>query len=410
MKLVILSANYPFGNAGDNNFLKNEIDALSSSFDNIVILSTGNGDLKQLPTCVKPIQVSTRLNIFKAFKALLLCSGKRSKLAGKEYKSLYPDHSWRVRFMRIFRYNYMYTCLSKQLKRECSDADLVYSYWLSSRTFAALVAKEKNIIRCPVISRAHGFDLYLERGEVAFRKYIGSNIDAVVFISNYGFNYYRNKICPLLTKTSQLKVEYLGVNKSATEKNYSGSDVLRIVTCSNIVAVKRLDIIIKALGMIEGFDIAWTHFGGGSDEGAILDLARQVLDNKSNVSYKFMGACSNEAIQQYYNQNEIDLFINCSDSEGIPVSIMEAISFGIPVICRDVGGNSEINKGENDGYLLPTDADEKGFCEAIKNFYYLPYESKLKRRSEMLKIFEENFSRKSIDSFVQYLIDLAGKH
>lgn len=40
-----------------------------------------------------------------------------------------------------------------------------------------------------------------------------------------------------------------------------------------------------------------------------------------------------------------------SDSEGIPVSIMEAMSFGIPVIARNVGGMSEIVNEEN-GLLL----------------------------------------------------------
>ena len=32
------------------------------------------------------------------------------------------------------------------------------------------------------------------------------------------------------------------------------------------------------------------------------------------------------------------IFINMSDSEGVPVSIMEALSIGIPVIARAVGG------------------------------------------------------------------------
>lgn len=46
-----------------------------------------------------------------------------------------------------------------------------------------------------------------------------------------------------------------------------------------------------------------------------------------------------------------------SDSEGIPVSIMEAMSFGIPVIARNVGGMSEIVNEEN-GLLLENDDAE----------------------------------------------------
>ena len=42
------------------------------------------------------------------------------------------------------------------------------------------------------------------------------------------------------------------------------------------------------------------------------------------------------------NYLHIDLFINTSSSEGVPVSIMEALSVGIPIIATDVGGTKEI--------------------------------------------------------------------
>lgn len=48
-----------------------------------------------------------------------------------------------------------------------------------------------------------------------------------------------------------------------------------------------------------------------------------------------------------------DLFLLASDSEGISVSILEAMSTGLPVVVTDVGGNREIvNDGET-GYLVP---------------------------------------------------------
>ena len=50
--------------------------------------------------------------------------------------------------------------------------------------------------------------------------------------------------------------------------------------------------------------------------------------------------------------NDFDLFVNMSLSEGIPVSIMEAISFGIPIIATNVGGNAEIVNDET-GVLIP---------------------------------------------------------
>ena len=46
----------------------------------------------------------------------------------------------------------------------------------------------------------------------------------------------------------------------------------------------------------------------------------------------------------WYRRNRVDLFISLSSSEGLPVSMMEAISFGIPILATDVGGVSEIVK------------------------------------------------------------------
>ena len=61
------------------------------------------------------------------------------------------------------------------------------------------------------------------------------------------------------------------------------------------------------------------------------------------------------------------MFINVSSTEGIPVSIMEAMSFGIPVIATAVGGTPEIVNNEN-GYLLSKDPSAKELAEVIQNF------------------------------------------
>ncbi len=50
------------------------------------------------------------------------------------------------------------------------------------------------------------------------------------------------------------------------------------------------------------------------------------------------GGISNAEVFQFYRDNKVDLFVNASTSEGLPVSIMEAISFGIPSIATNVGG------------------------------------------------------------------------
>ena len=55
----------------------------------------------------------------------------------------------------------------------------------------------------------------------------------------------------------------------------------------------------------------------------------------------------------YYSKNDIFCFFNCSFSEGLPVSIMEAMSFGIPCVATNVGGVSELVDDSNGKLLHP---------------------------------------------------------
>ncbi len=63
-----------------------------------------------------------------------------------------------------------------------------------------------------------------------------------------------------------------------------------------------------------------------------------------------MGYGSIDDLMLFFKENSVDLFINASITEGTPVSIMEAISCGIPIIATDVGGNPEIVSEKMENY------------------------------------------------------------
>ena len=66
------------------------------------------------------------------------------------------------------------------------------------------------------------------------------------------------------------------------------------------------------------------------------------------------------------SKNYIDALINVSESEGLPFSMMEAISFGIPVIGTNVGGVKEIINNDT-GILLEKDFEIKSLSSLIDN-------------------------------------------
>lgn len=82
-----------------------------------------------------------------------------------------------------------------------------------------------------------------------------------------------------------------------------------------------------------------------------------------------------------------DVFILTSHYEGLPYSIIEAMSFGLPIIASDVGGNSELVKNGVNGFLVNNHDELK---KAITTFINKP-EIISKMGLESLKLFNKNF-------------------
>jgi glycosyltransferase involved in cell wall biosynthesis len=143
------------------------------------------------------------------------------------------------------------------------------------------------------------------------------------------------------------------------------------------------------LSEIKNLKITWVHFGDGPKLAEIKALALEILS--SNITFEFKGRVTNKEVLTWYAENNPSLFINVSTTEGIPVSIMEAMSFGIPVIATDVGGCSEIVNNEN-GMLLSANPTREEIADGIvKLMQFSKPEFNLKKRSA-LNTFNEKFN------------------
>src|SRR5690606_27399675 len=111
--------------------------------------------------------------------------------------------------------------------------------------------------------------------------------------------------------------------------------------------------------------------GFGPMENELRELAKNKLGKKSNIQFEFTGRMNNPDLLEFYRKNPANVFINVSESEGIPVTIMEAMSFGIPVIATDVGGVREIVKSGANGILLQKELAADDLIAAINFFVRL---------------------------------------
>lgn len=251
---------------------------------------------------------------------------------------------------------------------------VLYSYRFDHQPYVMILLR-RYFDNPVLISRAHGYDLYEDRSEdgyIPMRKILLEKINRVYLISNHGKKYLSKRYPQYASKMSVSRLGTLNEHGICDEKN--NKSVNRLVSCSNIIPVKRVELIMEAISKIDNVNIEWVHFGGGE----ALDNLKIKADDigKANIKCIFMGQTDNKAVLDYYNCTDIDLFINLSEAEGLPVSIMEAFSFGIPCIATNVGGTAEIVRHLYNGILIDPCADAYEISAIICKYFRCSEERK----------------------------------
>lgn len=243
--------------------------------------------------------------------------------------------------------------------------DIIYCYWHRPPLLGVLRTK-KLFPNTKIIARAHGYDLYAERyatGYIPYKTQEDEVIDAVFLACNAGLEYYRKNYS--VSEPPKYDLGYLGVDNSKTAP-WEPTDTLRLFSCSSMVPVKRVHLIIEALSRIKDIKIKWTHAGGGKLEEGLRKMAADKLGQNSNIEYEMLGTVHNEDLREHLATVPYDFFITTSESEGgVPVSIVEACSFGLPVIATNVGGIPEI-AGNDNGILLPANPSVQEIENALR--------------------------------------------
>lgn len=297
--------------------------------------------------------------------------------------------------------------IKKVIKNEKPEGELVlYSYWMNSGARAISMLDD---IRGLKIARAHRIDLYEEETDqnyIPLVKNTFDNLHSIFFISEHGKKYFESKYDLISEKNI---ISRLGViNDYPFNPKVPENEIFRVVTCSNLIGVKRVHLVIKALEKVKTHKkIIWTHFGGGPLMEELTDMAEQVFGNSEKIQYIFSGNVLNADILKFYSENHTDLFINTSSSEGIPVSIMEAQSFGIPVIATDTGGTGEIVR-KGTGILLPADFEIEDLARQIEYLLHLENHEKVSMKKDIYDNWRTNFNAYSnLEYFVRRITELS---
>lgn len=410
--LVLITSHFPFGTG--ESFIEQEIKYLSRSFERIIIIAQ---DVTGEKTRVTPENVTIyRYNTATSFKRFFLLpflffinAAKITEILKEEIefrlgnKENLTKRKFSFLFRKVIKAVQLKEYIIKVLrKKKITESIVFYSYWLKTGAHAITMLNYSDSIR---IARGHGSDIYEEKtkeGYLPLLKYCALKLDAIFFISNDGRKYFSGKTG---INTLRFHVSYLGIERAYIEaKAPVRSDKYIIVSCSNIVALKRINLIIESLELIKSDrQILWYHFGDGSLRIEMEELAKKKLYPLKNITYKFMGHYPNNELLIFYSLNHVDLFLNTSFTEGVPVSIMEAQSFGVPVIATDTGGVRELVR-EGTGSLLPVGFIPSDLANLIEEYAGLPEDEENKIRVNAFHNWNLNFNASSnYEDFIMQL-------
>lgn len=260
-----------------------------------------------------------------------------------------------------------YTALSlsrhpviKNLLKSSDENTVWYFYWGRNASLVIPLLKKRKFFVC---CRFHGYDLYAERnkGYITYQHAQVAYSDLLLPCSAHGASYLGAKYPGAAAKiyTARLGARYY----RRIEAKDDG--VLKLVSCATVRPVKRLHILAQALKFVRS-KVSWVHVGGG---GTHLEELKKIAAGiqRENISVFFKGSLPSRDIIPYYVEHNFDLFINVSESEGVPVSVMEAFSAGMPVFATDVGGTGEI-VDDTVGKLLPKDLSPELLANCIDEF------------------------------------------
>jgi glycosyltransferase involved in cell wall biosynthesis len=370
--VALFTESFPYDSAGELPFLATELKYLRSVFDRVILVPlnlhgevcpAGDGievdesygrclgeNNRRLQKIIHAL--SSRLfyrDLLRRPGILLSAKAMRDLLFYVSAAKL--THRWFVQFVE---------------KHGIEPENLVcYTYWFNMVTLGLGLAKARDG-HFSLVTRAHGADLYEELyppGYIPCRLSSLELLDRVFADSSRGTDYLIRRYPRF---SNRVATALVGMPDPGFITVPSSDGVFRIVSCSFMVPVKRLHLIVRGLARAAekrpDSRFTWQHFGSGPLMEDISRLAKQVLPD--NVTALFPGYVVNDALMLFYRNEPVDLFMNTSESEGTPLSIMEAMSCGIPVVATAVGGNPEIVNAES-GLLLSPDPSSEEVAEVV---------------------------------------------
>lgn len=359
MNIYIFTSCFPYGDGEP--WLGDELPYLVRVFSKVIIVPfayygelTARAVPEGVEYCPPIIRKRTRYNAKGLYGPNTFRVFIKDFFANKVYASRKRMYAWCVEYMHtnlIINHSFV-----QQIERNLNPEDVVYSYWGIDAYNLSIFWRGK----AKFVSRFHGsYDLWEDaRGNYApLRAYVAQQLDLAAPISQIGYDFLTYKYPGIKAAVCRLGAFDHGVSSKSED------GVFRILSCAYMNSLKRIPLVFQFLERIKNIHIEWTHIGDGEDRAKVEAMIE--TNSNPNLTVRLLGRLPHDKVIEYYQNNSVDAFISLSAIEGIPVSIMEAISFDVPAIGTDVGGTKEIVTSQS-GVLVKSDPSFDDVATAVQ--------------------------------------------
>jgi glycosyltransferase involved in cell wall biosynthesis len=329
----------------NQSFVKIEIEMLAQQVEVLIVISHTHRQADfELPTNVAFHFFSTDNYYSEAVNASIV----------KVFLTDMLQHGFNVRYVlkarKYLSYLRQAQCLKKQLAQFIGSEKMeigtpILSFWCDMWAVSLALLKKDNAT-VKTYSRLHGRDLYEERlptttFAIPFRPFVVKQLNGLFPISNHGTEYLKNKYPKWKDK---ITANYLGCpNFTVCHKAPIHLTILSIATIRHLKRIHRIAEVVRDYPD----NIHWIHIGGEAnrlnDETiAYTEKVIKEIGLQKNKQVTNIGAVAPNAIEKIVNEYNPHVLVNTSEYEGLPVSVMEALSMGVPCIATDVGGTGEL--------------------------------------------------------------------
>lgn len=242
------------------------------------------------------------------------------------------------------------------------EINIVHAHWIIPQGLIAVIYKKLWRANFRLILTSHGADIFGLQSPLLLwiKKWVINNADYVTVVNST----MKNKILELGVKqTIPVKVIPMGVNTCVFSPR-SHDALLKqqlighgpfLLYVGRLTEKKGVEYLIKSMStVIRRFPQAkLVIIGDGEIRGKLESLASL---SKATKHIVFLGSIAHNELPRYFAT--ADLFISPSivaqngDREGLPVTFIEALACGCPIITTNLPGNTDIIINGENGYLV----------------------------------------------------------